>query len=59
VLDRPDLGVADVRIRSTAHGDRLDSRALPILLGLAVLCAESWPVGPLGAGLARRATGPA
>jgi len=58
VLLRPDLGAAEVRIRATTHGDRLDSRALPILLGLAVLCAESWPVGRLGAELARRTAGP-
>ena len=55
MLLRPELGgAADVRIRATAHGDRLDSRALPVLLGLAVLSAESWPVGRHGTELAAR-----
>lgn len=55
MLLRPELGGgADVRIRATAHGDRLDSRALPLLLGLAVLSAEMWPVGRLGTELAAR-----
>jgi hypothetical protein len=60
MLLRPELnGAGDVRLRSTAHGDRLDSRALPVLLGLAVLCVESWPVGSRGLGLATRRSVPA
>lgn len=55
MLLRPELdGEGDVRLRSTAHGDRLDSRALPVLLGLAVLCVETWPVGSHGLDLATR-----
>jgi hypothetical protein len=60
VLLRPDLAGegGDVRLRATAHGDRLDSRALPVLLGLAVLCVETWPVGPRGTGHAARPASP-